>query len=289
MKTTEAIVPINNFPAPTAKILRRIRFVENAAEGKEAILAFSDPTPRLAVCFDNGQGTPDTGYGAPAADGIDVLTMTESPKDQTVRNDELLKWVAEPALPGAAPPIVITVHGAQIIWGFGRAAVLAAPDRVEMYFLATVEFCYYENELRKLECETADGWAALQADTPLAHDVSRYDAERFEAIAVRTEQTLGRRIRLARLSPHLSRARTHLSPLANQLTERLREKTSVEERIESLGGQLDVCERILECSSQRISDYKSARQSHILEWVIIVLLATETLLLLISVLSTLGI
>jgi len=100
-------------------------------------------------------------------------------------------------------------------------------------------------------------------------------------------QTLTRRMRLTRIAPHLAQAQARLSPLANQLKDRLREKTCVEDRIEGVAAQLDVFERVYEMSSQRISDYKSSRQSHTLEWVIIVLLAAETLILFIELLWTL--
>jgi uncharacterized Rmd1/YagE family protein len=44
-------------------------------------------------------------------------------------------------------------------------------------------------------------------------------------------------------------------------------------------GQLEVFEHIYEMSAQRMGEYRAARQEAILEWVIIVLLAAEALLM----------
>jgi uncharacterized Rmd1/YagE family protein len=87
--------------------------------------------------------------------------------------------------------------------------------------------------------------------------------------------------------PHLYQLRPHLSLLANQFVDRLRERTHVEARHEALVSQLDVFDRVYEMSSQRISDYPASRKEQTPEWIIIVLLAAETLLLLIEVLWTL--
>ena len=67
---------------------------------------------------------------------------------------------------------------------------------------------------------------------------------------------------------------------ANALGQRLREKSRVEDRHESLDGQLATSERIYEMTSQRISDYLASRAERKLEWIIIVLLAAEVVLLL---------
>ena len=79
-----------------------------------------------------------------------------------------------------------------------------------------------------------------------------------------------------------------MTALANQLADRLREKAHVEERGEAVAAQLEVFERIYEMNSQKIGDFAIARQSHALEWIIIVLLATEALLLLLDILWVKG-
>jgi hypothetical protein len=277
MTTAGPIRSTNNSQPPGESSVRRIRFVQQVSVGQEILLEFPDPAPRKAVSVATG---PETAAG----EGIDILLVNSPPNDQLAWSDEPLNWVAESALPGTPPTVAITIHGAQVLWGASRAAILAAPDRAAPFLLALVDFTYYEIELRKLEREIAESWTALELDTPLANNVTAPDPERFEAIGQRMEQALRRRMRLTRIAPHLSQPRAHLSPLANQLLDRLREKNHVEDRVEALGSQLEVFERIYEMTGQKISDFTSSRKARTLEWVIIILLATEVVLLLIDIL-----
>jgi hypothetical protein len=284
MTSMDPIGKNNNSPITGEKRLHRIRFVPNASAAQEVLLEFVDPLPQKAICVLPGYESLEKNAGTTPVDGIDVLTVVGPPADHLGGSEELLTWVAASTLPGTAPPIAITIHGAHVIWGGARAAILAGPDRMTSFLTALVDFSYHENELRKLEREVGEAWPLLEKDTPLAHAVTVPDPERFESAGQRLELTLKRRIRLARLEPHLYLSRRQLSPLANQLLERLREKALVEGRLEALQSQLEAFERICETTSQRISDYKAARQEQTLEWVIIVLLATETVLLLIELL-----
>src|SRR4051812_21777665 len=173
MIPTEPIGKTNNSPIPTEATLRRVRFVQQAGVGQEVLLDFMDPVPHKAVCILTAHEPQETSLD----NGIDILTVIDRPNDHPDWCDDLLKWVAESALPGKAPPVAITIHGAQVIWGLSRAAILAAPDRVAPFLLTLVDFCYYENELRKLEREIGEGWPLLESDAPLAYAVPGPDAE----------------------------------------------------------------------------------------------------------------
>jgi hypothetical protein len=271
-KLAASKVPVESVPAPSGSTVRRFLFVPKAGAGQDVIATFTDPEPCVAVRD-----------ASDAADVLEILTVLGQPNEQLSWSDEPLKWVAE-----SAPPIAITIHGAQVIWSTGRAAVQAAPDRMEPLLAALIDFCHHERELRKIETEVAESWPALSDDASLAAGVTARDRDRFEEAGLRMEQTLRRRIRLARIVPHFTRPNPHHTPLANQLAERLREKAHIEERIEALGGQFEAFERICEMASQRIADFNAARVSHTLEWIIIVMLATEALLLLLDILWVKG-
>jgi hypothetical protein len=193
-----------------------------------------------------------------------------------------VQWIA-----AGAPLVTITLHGTQVVWRPGQAVILAGADRMEALLVALVEFSFYEQELGRLERVIAGAWAALESDTPLAYEVKARDLPRFTEVAEQAQRLQTARIRLARLAPRLCRPATHLSSLATQLGERLREKTRVEDRLETVGAQLEVFERVYEMASQRFSEFRTARQEQTLEWLIIVLLAAETVLLMIEVLLTL--
>ncbi len=262
-----------------AGTVRRVRFVTEAGAGDEVLAEFVDPAPRRAVCRAPGTA-PEPG------DGIDVLTAPGSAGDDPMLSAGPAQWVADGS---SATPTVVTVHGAQVVWTPARAAILAPADRTEPFLRALVEFCYFEAQLRALEAETAAAWPLLDADSALSRTVTTHDPDRFEDVTARAAQALDRRVRLARIVPYLYQPRPHLPPLANQLIDRLRERAHIENRHEALAAQLDVFDRVYEMTSQLISDFTASRQQKTLEWVIIVLLAAETLLLLIDLLWTLGV
>jgi hypothetical protein len=266
-----------------------IRFVEQSSDGQAAFMEFVDPGPAWAVRV---AAAPEAGPdGAAGPDGrddaLEVRTVPGRPGDHPGAADELAAWVLEAHQPGTAAPITVTLHNTQVVWHRARAAVLAPPERMEALLLAVVEFGFYERELGRLERTVAESWPQLEADTPLAFEVTAGDADRLEGVGRQARRMLAARMKHARLAPRLQRPGAHLSSLANQLGERLREHARVEDRLEHLAGQLEVFDRVYELSSQRASEFRIARQEKTLEWVIIVLLAAETLLLFIEVLLTL--
>jgi len=253
--------------SPTEKV-RHIRFVPRATPGETGLLRLLDPVPAEAVETSSGE--------------LAIWTSEGAANDSPVGNDEKVRWVAEVQGAGTPLPFVITIHGAQVIWSGSRAAIVAAPDRVESLLSALVDFIYHECELRKIEQSIGADWPLLESDTPLAYEVNATQTQCFADLGRRMEETLKRRIRLARIQPRLTQTRPHLTPVGNQLFERLCERSQTESRLESLTAQLEVFVRIYEMSSQRISDFKHARQGQVLEWIIILLLAAEALLLLLD-------
>jgi hypothetical protein len=260
--------------------LHRFRFVEQAAADQTVLMEFRDPAPRKAVRASAALDAPPADSANPDPDALDIVAVPWDPRNDPRWRSELQNWVAPAAQRSALPPIVVKVGGAQITWCSGRALIHGAADPIEPLLAALVDFGYYEAELRRLELEVADSWPALEEDTPLAYDVTQADMARHKAVGRRMEQTLRRRMRHVRLEPHLYESPAHLPAAARDLGKRLREEARIEERLEVLDGQIEAYENVYELSSQRISEFRAARQGFILESVIIVLLAAETVLLL---------
>jgi hypothetical protein len=145
---------------------------------------------------------------------------------------------------------------------------------------AVVEFTHYERELRRIEDEIANGWAGLEQDKALAFEVTAADLGRSETVGGRMGRVLQQRIRYARIEPHLYQPDTQLTAAAQKLGDELRDRGRIEGRLETVDGQLEVFEHFYEMSSQRMGEYRAAREEHVLEWVIIALLAAEALLML---------
>ena len=265
----------------------RIRFVQRVGDGQATMMEFVDPTPARAV---RAPAEPDASPGVSPGDrngmdldGMEILAIPGQPSDDPSVLSEMIRWVSEARRPEAPPPITITLHGTQVVWRSGRIAILAAPERLDSLRSALVEFGFFERQLGELERITAEAWPQLEADTPLAFEVTARDEARRESVAQQTQRMLNVRMRHARIGPHLHRPGSHLSSLAIQLGERLREKTRMEDRFETLGHQLEAFERVYEMASLRFGEFSASRRSSTLEWVIIVLLATEVLLLLTEV------
>jgi uncharacterized Rmd1/YagE family protein len=95
-------------------------------------------------------------------------------------------------------------------------------------------------------------------------------------------------MRAVRLAPRVHLPHVHPPTLASQLAERLRERARLPERLEHLREKLELQFHAVELASQRVSDYALARTGHTLEWVIIIMLAAQTILLLVELLAGYG-
>ena len=169
------------------------------------------------------------------------------------------------------PPIVVKVRDAQVTWRPGRAVIQGTADQVEPLLAALVDFSYYEAELRRLELELADSWRRLEEDTPLAYDVKQADMAEGQGRGQEDGADLAAAMRHVRIEPHLYRPAAHLPAAARDLGERLREAARVEDRSSRRRKDREFRE-VYESGSQRINDFRAARQGFILESVIIVLL-----------------
>jgi hypothetical protein len=257
----------------------RIRFVERVGDGQTTVMEFVDPAPASAVL-----ASAESAAIPSDRDGMEILAIPGQPNDDSSALNEMIRWVNEVHRPDAPAPLTITLHGTQVVWRSGRVAILAASERLDSLRSALVEFGYYEKQLGELERIVAEAWSQLEADTPLAFEVTSRDEARRESVARQTQRMLNVRMRHARIGPHLHRPGSHLSSLAIQLGERLREKTRIEERFEALDCQLEAFEQVYEMTSLRFGEFTASRRETTLEWVIIVLLSAEVILLLTEVL-----
>lgn len=183
---------------------------------------------------------------------------------------------------------LITLQGSRVLWTAGRACIIAPANRLESLRLTVAEFCLHEGEVRKMETAVAQDWPQLEADTPLAFIYEDKDSHRREELAKRFQKAIQLRTQIARLQPVLHRPPVHPPTLASQLCERLKERTRLLERVEFLGEQVDVFERVYEMCGQRSNDHALSRKSTMLEWIIIILLATETIILLVDLMNSTG-
>lgn len=265
---------------PANAEIQQVAFVTGEDAAQTTLMELGGPRPRRAILLKGAAARP-------AAD----LTLLLVPTDQQ-EDPEIVAQVRDWLEPGVPPfqrrGVLIMLQGARILWSPGRAGLIASPDRLEALRHATIEFSFHDAEVRSIEEEVARGWPDLEADTPLAFRFDGRAAEVLDRLALRFQQVIGLRTRLVRLTPLIDHPPIHPPTLASQLAERLKERTNLSARVELVDDQLEVAAEVYEMCGNRSSEFTIARSQARLEWLIVLLLATETILLLVDLLSATG-
>jgi hypothetical protein len=266
-----------------------IRFVERATSGDVVCMRFKDPAESYAVWKDGPalkakdgsgdapEGSDDIPKGSDDILDVVLLSLAENRQD-------FAEWLEPAQDPDGAPPVYVKSRALELWWRPGRVMLKCDTEQVRELLDAVVEFSHYERELRRTEREIAASWNEVEQDKALAFDVTVTDLRESERTAARMARVFGRRIRHARTEPHLYAPDSRLPSVARKLGEDLREKARTEARSETVNSQLEVFEHIYEMASQRMGEYKAARQGHLMEWAIIWLLVAEALLMLVQTL-----
>ena len=269
---------------PSGSEIKQIAFVSERVAGQQVLLEFPHPIQRWAVL---AKSDPDQQQTV-SADDLLVLTIPASNQEDSELLEKVREWVDAANGDNLPNSLMMTLQGAQIFWAPGRLAIQAQSDRLATVRAALIEACFYEAELRDIERTLGEAWPQLEADMPQAFEFDEASISKRQQLRKRFQQILLIRARLARIAPHVHCPHLHPPTLASQVGERLRERTRMVHRHEFLDEQIEVFEKVYESCGQRTSDFMLARSGHKLEWVIIVLLATQILLTLFEILSSAG-
>lgn len=250
-----------------------IQFPTVAPAHGRALATFRDPYAAYAV----NQRAGDSGAGADPAFVLAVFPVAEVA-------EKFAAWAERVATSDAAFPVYVKARGVEVWWCPGQAVLQCNPEEADALRAEVVEFTFYERELRRLETEIAASWNSLEKDRRLACTVTDVDLRESDAFFDRMSSALERRIRFARLEPHLlTPDRTGLAA-AQTLGRSLREEAGVEERAEALDAHLAVFEQVYELASPRMGESRDAHEGQRIEWIIIWLLVAEVVLSLLQVL-----
>ena len=266
--------------------LKRVTFQTVAPLGTAVFLSFTEPEQRVALLEDKGSAAwpetpavkPDDTLTGPdfdvvcvnaAAAGADVVQRAE-------------RWIDPDGASGPDASVLVKMTGGWVRAKNGRAVVCMVKADWAGMVAALADFFFYECELRKLEREIGANWGRAETDLPLAGDVASDDLKRLGEIGTMSRMVLTRRIRLAKLERPLYRCQAPLPLPARKLAARLRAKFDVDDRAETLDGQIEVYEYIYEMANQRLGEYKNFRREYILEILIVVLLASEVVLMILD-------
>lgn len=262
--------------------LESIAFVARTDDPRPAVVAFPDAGVRAVLVEARPVAGALADMAIPSADLL-LLVVPAAAGDTGGFSADAMAWVE-----AGGPAQAIALHGAAVAWAPGRAALLVEPERLAAVRAAVVDACFQEKELRAIEAAVAAAWPDVEADAALAFEFLDRDADRRQALGERFRRAVSLRVRLARLAPHLDRPPTHPPSLACQVGERLRERGRMAERAGFLADRLEVQERVYDLCGQRAGDWALARRSTALEWAIVVLLAIETVLILVDLLASRG-
>lgn len=215
-----------------------------------------------------------------------VAVLGSSEAELTVVQ-QILTWL-ETVSPDAEqlPAQWVSLPGTQVVWHPQCLIVSTSPERSDRVCQAALEVLCFAEELRSLEAAVDAAWESTLEDAPLGFEFSTVDIARRSTLAQRFQTVCQLRTRYARLIGQVVVPHVYPPTLASQMSERLRERCRLEERLELIDERIAAQESIYERCSQRCSDFMVARTGHHLEWIIIILLAFQTILWIVDVLSS---
>lgn len=270
---------------PVGSTVRGVRFAAGAtgdgAAGDGVLLSLPAPVSRHAVAVElEGQDA-----------DLRVLTIPIELPEPPDLLASIKAWLSPDNKGTSASPVdpasyhFVHLHGAQVHWTLPRVVVVAPPDRMESVLRAALEAAYLETELQRIELGLTEIWPAVEQDAPRAFQFRGKDLKLRAEIGARFQAVARFRSQLSRIIPRLLVPPAYPPTLASQVLERFRERLGVGYRVDALNAQLEMFERIYEGCSQRSSEFALARKGLLLEWLIIVLLAVQTTLIVIELIN----
>jgi hypothetical protein len=197
-------------------------------------------------------------------------------------------WVMAGLSDDPAPPVIVPLYGLLVVWTRRRAAVVADAARLETARQAVVAFTRVEAELFGIERETDALLVATAEDARFGFRFTENDRGHLDRLADHHRRAVATRIGLARIAAEVRRPAPHPPTLAGQIGERLRDRLRLVDRLESAEGKAEITEQIYATCGQRTSEFLIGRRQMGLEWIIILLLAVETVLLAVELLASAG-
>jgi hypothetical protein len=205
----------------------------------------------------------------PHAEGFLLLTL--NPANQAAGAKQAEAWMQAG---GSSNNTVLrqSVDGGWVLYCPGRAVICAPENVAQDLQVALADVQFHDGLLRKLEAEIAKDWPLAVDHIPLAH---RADLRRSGGLKALTTDTLTRRMTCARIERPLLVPTGPMTDAARKLAVKLRDSLDIEDRLDTLDGQIEVYEDLCEVANQRLSDYSHFFREFIVEILIVLLLAAE--------------
>ena len=257
-------------------------YASQPSDKQSTLLALTKPFRRWAILVT----APNDGVNGESRDGLSVLTIPVTDPECHVAKAQARAWVDASPANGRAPGFMMTLQGTVVLGSEDRIAVLASPERLDALSKTLIEVAWFDAELRIIECEIGDRWSDWESDIPLGFEFDEKSLDKRQHLRQRYGEVMLMRARLAKIAPHVNCPHIHPPTLAGQVTERFRDRARMTHCHEILNDQVEVFEKIYESCGQRVSEFVHKRSSNMLEWVIIVLLLVQTLLVVLEILTS---
>jgi hypothetical protein len=261
----------------SAPLVRRVRFVSEAAAAARAVRSFRHPRPCVAI-----EDSLDLEGLTTVNETLEATRFTAvmiAPDTAAEARSAAERWIVTPGYSSVLSTVAFSVGGLKVQWRPGKALVQAPGDTFEGAFAALTDFAFYESELRRLEHALEEKEALAPADVARAHRIRLRDRNQWQRIGETIESLYRTRLQYARLESCWASAPMAASREARPLLERLIEETGIDDRLEAFSNALEACEDLYEGANDRIADHRWYLQGHWLEGGIIALLVVEIVLM----------
>jgi hypothetical protein len=242
--------------------------------------SFLHPTPQEAVGQILPMEEPLSPPSVAPGQGVEILFAPLDFKSDAHIKDFARRWIAGDG--SAAEPLVVKEGDILVSWKPLRTVVIAPSRGASATLQSIVDFAYHDAALRRIETTIEGNWGMVESDASLTYVITPNDLKKDAAIGQRMQTVLRSRLQLSRIEPRLLRPDPSLPPFARDLGETLRAAALCEERLEDADGQIETQQYVYELASQRLGEHRHARQSFVLEVIIIILLALEAFLMLVT-------
>jgi hypothetical protein len=253
-----------------------VRFVEKEADGETVLMRFDDPAPMCAAVRIASLKDETIPAGLGEAD-LTVVMIASGLANRKERLEQARDWLKAQSGP---PAVRISLEETGwILFRSGQAVIAAPAEEMDGLLEAVVDFAHHERQLRLLETEAAANWNTAQGHLSLIHTVTNKELKKTKDVGNATKQAMLRRMSYARLEPHMTLTPERFKGAAREAARRLRERPSIEARLEAIDGQIEVYEDIYDMANQRRGEYENFIRGYRVEIAILLVLAAELFLI----------
>jgi hypothetical protein len=179
----------------------------------------------------------------------------------------------------AVPPVRAGLRTSRVVWSADRAVIYAGPEQMNEAMDAVLRFTVVARLTSQLEETMAATWPSLAEHAPLTHAITARQQRLQPVVNAMTLRASRMMAMLLRLESCLEQLDPILQTASKRLFAELVQQGAIYERLEILEDPVEYAGDVYELANSRLLEDKYARQSHLAEKWIALLIAAELLVL----------